>query len=127
MLPFTDIDFFVFAGLYILLIWLLGAITNKKHYATITFVFTLFYLVFYFKYTVVTLSFALCSYLFIRFLSGKINHRLVSALIIAIPMILVKVHLNPSFLYFAGLSFVTFRSIQVSIDRQGNEPLHFIS
>jgi membrane protein involved in D-alanine export len=34
--------------------------------------------------------------------------------------------LNPSFLYFAGLSFVTFRAIQVAIDYNKNESLHFV-
>ena len=127
MLPFTNIDFFLFAGLYILFVWVFGAITGKKHYALITVSLTLFYLVFYFKYTLVTINFALFSYFFIQFVSHKINHRLISALIIAIPMILVKLHLNPSFLYFAGLSFITFRSIQVCIDRLPQERINFIS
>ena len=127
MLPFTDIDFFLFAGIYILIIWLFRLIFNKKYYSEITFTLTLIYLIFYFRYTLVTISFEIFTYLFIRFLVLKINHRLVSALIIAIPMILVKIHLNPSFLYFAGLSFITFRAIQVSIDYSKNDKLNFIN
>jgi membrane protein involved in D-alanine export len=126
MLPFSDIDFFLFGAIYVLVIWLFGIISHKKHYSIITFIITLFYLIFYFKYTLVTLIFGVSTFLFIRFISQKINHRLVSALIIAIPMILVKVHFNPSLFYFAGLSFVTFRAIQVCIDYSKNEPLNFI-
>ena len=126
MLPFTDIDFFLFALLYIVAVWLFGLITHKKHYPAITFVLTLIYFVFYFRYTMAALGFAAVTFLYIRFLSQKVNHRLVSAIIIAIPMVLLKVHLNPSFLYFAGLSFITFRAIQVSIDYTKDDRLNFM-
>src|SRR5688572_17982170 len=116
MLPFTDIDFFLFAGGYVLLIWFGKLVLRGKYYAELTFALTLFYLVFYFSYSAFALSFCLFTFLFIKFVSPVINHRLVSAIVIAIPMILLKLHLNPPFLYFAGLSFVTFRAIQVSID-----------
>lgn len=126
MLPFTDIDFFVFAGIYVLIVWLGFLLKAKKYYPELTFVLTLIYLVFYFKYTLIVLLFFLFSYLFIVFVSGKIKHRLVNAIIIAVPMILVKLHLNPPFLYFAGLSFVTFRAIQTSIEYNPNDKLPFI-
>ena len=126
MLPFTNIDFFLFALLYVSLIWLLRFILHKKHYPLVTFSLTLIYIIFYFKYTVAAMAFVALTFLFIRYLSQKINHRLVSAVIIAIPMVLLKIHLNPSFLYFAGLSFVTFRAIQVSIDYDKKEPLNLI-
>ncbi len=126
MLPFTDIDFFLFALLYVLIVWLFGIISDKKHYPAITFALTLIYLVFYFRYTTVAISYVIFTFLFIRFLSQKINHRLICAVIIAIPMVLLKIHLNPSFLYFAGLSFVTFRAIQVSIDYSKEAPLNFM-
>ncbi|MES2132751.1 MAG: MBOAT family O-acyltransferase [Bacteroidota bacterium] len=126
MLPFTDIDFFLFALLYVVTVWLFGLITHKKHYPAITFALTLIYFIFYFRYTMAALGFALVTFLYIRFLSQKVNHRLVSAIIIAIPMVLLKVHLNPSFLYFAGLSFITFRAIQVSIDYSKDDRLNFM-
>jgi membrane protein involved in D-alanine export len=126
MLPFTDIDFFLFAGLYVIALWVCRIFLSDKNYPGVIFFLTLFYLVFYFQYTAVALVFGLFSYLFTRFLSPLINHRLVSALIIAIPMILVKIHLNPSFFYFAGLSFVTFRAIQICIDHGNGEKIRFI-
>src|SRR5688572_29530181 len=116
MLPFTDIDFFLFAGAYVFLFWLCSLLPVGGKYPELTFCATLFYLIFYFSYTLVALSFCVLTFLFIRFVSFRINHRLVNAVVIAIPMILLKLHLNPPFLYFAGLSFVTFRAMQVSID-----------
>lgn len=127
MLPFTDIDFFLFAGIYILLVWLCSLLPGKKGYQELTFVVTLFYLIFYFNYSLVALSFGVFTFLFIRFVSHRINHRLVSAAVIAFPMILLKLHLNPPLLYFAGLSFVTFRAMQVSIDYTKEEKLNFVS
>lgn len=126
MLPFTDIDFFLFALLYVLAVWLFGLITHKKYYPAITFVLTLIYFIFYFRYSTAALGFAMFTFLYIGFLSQKVNHRLISAIIIAIPMVLLKVHLNPSFLYFAGLSFITFRAIQVSIDYTKDDSLNFM-
>ena len=58
MLPFTDIDFFLFAAIYVAMIWLFGFISGKKFYSEITFALTLIYLVFYFKYTLQGLQLA---------------------------------------------------------------------
>ncbi|MBL7931499.1 MAG: hypothetical protein JNL60_06340 [Bacteroidia bacterium] len=126
MLPFTDIDFFLFAAGYVALFWLFKFFGANKFYPEITFAVTLFYLVFYFSYWIVAIPFCVFTFLFIRFIVPLINHRLVSATIIAIPMILLKLHLNPPLLYFAGLSFVTFRAMQVSIDYSKEERLNFI-
>lgn len=126
MLPFTNIDFFLFALLYVLVIRLFGLLSAKRFYPQITALLTVIYLVFYFRYSEAALGYVIFTFLYIRFLSQRINHRLVSAIILAIPMVLLKVHLNPPFLYFAGLSFVTFRAIQVSIDYTKDDRLDLI-
>lgn len=126
MLPFSDIDFFLFAAIYIAVIYITGVVSGKKYYTQITFVFTLFYLLFYFKYSSVALSFVAITFLFIRFVSLKTNHQLINVLLIALPMILFKLHFNPSLFYFAGLSFVTFRTIQVCLEYKKEEPLNFV-
>jgi membrane protein involved in D-alanine export len=126
MLPFTNIHFFLFALFYIVIIWLFGVLSNKRFYPEITFVLTIIYIIFYFHYTLPALSYVVFTYLFTRFLSPKTNHKLLSALIIAAPMVLLKVHLNPPLLYFAGLSFVTFRAIQVNLDYKKEDRLNFI-
>ena len=126
MLPFTNIDFFLFALLYVLVIWLFGIFSNKRYYPFITCLLTVIYLVFYFRYTAAALGYVLVTFLYIRFLSQRVNHRLISAIILAIPMVLLKVHLHPPFLYFAGLSFVTFRAIQVGIDYTKEDRLNLV-
>ena len=124
MLPFTDIDFFIFAALYVAFIWLLKVTGFKKYYSVLTFIVTLIYIVFYFKFTAVVLSYFFISFLYIRFLSHIINHKLISSLVLALPMVFVKIHFNPSLFYFAGLSFVTFRAIQTCIDYKKETPLN---
>lgn len=126
MLPFTNIDFFLFALLYVLVIRFFGLLSAKRFYPQITALLTVIYLVFYFRYSEAALGYVIFTFLYIRLLSQRINHRLVSAIILAIPMVLLKVHLNPPFLYFAGLSFVTFRAIQVSIDYTKDDRLDLI-
>jgi membrane protein involved in D-alanine export len=126
MLPFTNIDFFIFALLYVLVIRVFGVLSGKRFYPQITALLTVIYLLFYFRYSAAALGYVAFTFLYIRFLSQKINHRLVSAIILAIPMVLLKVHLHPPFLYFAGLSFVTFRAIQVSIDYTKEDRLNII-
>ncbi len=126
MLPFTDIDFFIFAALYVAFIWLLKVTGFKKYYSVLTFIVTLIYIVFYFKFTAVVLSYFFISFLYIRFLSHIINHKLISSLVLALPMVFVKIQFNPSLFYFAGLSFVTFRAIQTCIDYKKETPLNVV-
>jgi membrane protein involved in D-alanine export len=123
MLPFTDIPFFLFAAIYVVMIWCCSVLFKGRFYREITCFVTAWYLLFYFKHTVFAFSFVFFSYAYIRFLHDRIGHRLVSAIVLAIPMVLLKLHVNPGFFYFAGLSFVTFRSIQVALDREKGERL----
>ncbi len=126
MLPFSDIDFFIFAAFYIAVVNLFRILKTDAFYKQVTFVLTLVYLIFFYKYSLEIILFGLLSYLYIRFIASKINHRLVSSIILAIPMILVKTHLNASLFYFAGLSFVVFRSIQVCIDHTNDKNLNLV-
>ncbi len=124
MLPFSDIDFFLFALLYVGAFWALKFIFKDKYYHSITFFITAFYLIFYFKYSIAAFGFFIFSYLFIRFLSVKINHGLINSIVLALPMLLLKLHLNVPFIYFAGSSFATFRAIQVCLDNNQKEAIH---
>ncbi len=130
MLPFSDIDFFLFALMYVGVFWALKFILKNKYYSWITFFITAFYLAFYYKYSFASFGFFAFSFLYVRFLAPLVNHGLISAIILAAPLALLKLHLNPSFIYFAGLSFVTFRSIQVSLDYKAGEtinPIHYFN
>lgn len=126
MLPFSDIDFFLFAMLYVVIISVFKGFKNGAFYKEATFVLTIIYLVFFYKYSLEILAFGVLSFIYISFLAKSINHKLISSIILAIPMILVKVHFNPSLFYFAGLSFVVFRSIQVCIDHTYEKPLNIL-
>lgn len=116
MLPFTDIDFFLFALFYVAWFWLFKLFAKDKAYPVLTCIISLFYFVFYFRYSVALLTFVLGSYVFTSFVAKYINHKLWSSIVLLLPMLVFKLHVELPFLYFAGLSFVSFRSVQVLLD-----------
>jgi membrane protein involved in D-alanine export len=126
MLPFSDIDFFLFAAGYVGLIWLFKFFLDDKQYSIVTFIITAFYLFFYYKYSYEAIGYGILSFIYIQYLSKFINHKLINSIVLAIPMVLLKVHLNPGFIFFAGSSFVTFRSIQVFLDKKPEDKINFI-
>jgi membrane protein involved in D-alanine export len=119
MLPFSDIDFFIILASF----WLLF-IAGKFIFPTLLpykplLVFTsLFYLVFFYPSTAQILAFVVFCYLAYFFLEYvfKISNKLVGSIILAAPMILVKANAGVDIISFAGMSYITFRVIQVYID-----------
>jgi D-alanyl-lipoteichoic acid acyltransferase DltB (MBOAT superfamily) len=99
---------------------------KNKYYSIITFSLTFLYLLLYIKLGISAIVFSMVSYLFIKYVSSKINHRLISSLILLLPMLLFKIKVDLSILYFIGLSFVTFRSIQTNIDYNSKNEFKFI-
>lgn len=126
MAPFTSINFYLLALIYLVLVMLFKYILKFKHYAIFTFVVTFLYLSLYIKFGYSAISYGIFSYFFIKYLSTKINHKLVSSIILVIPMLLFKLKVDLPILYFIGLSFVTFRAIQTSIDYNKKEEFKFI-
>ena len=126
MAPFTSINFYVLASLYFALVLLFKFILRNRHYSTFTFVFTLLYLALYIKLGYSAIIYGVFSYLFIKYVSLKINHRLISSIILLLPMLLFKLKVEIPFLYFIGLSFVTFRALQTNIDYNSKEDFKFI-
>lgn len=126
MTPFSNINFYVFAFIYFAIILLCKFIFKSKHYSIITFSLTFLYLLLYIKLGISAIVFSMVSYLFIRYVSPKINHRLISSLILLLPMLLFKIKVDLSILYFIGLSFVTFRAIQTNIDYNSKNEFKFI-
>ncbi len=128
MLPFTSIDFYILLGVLILGVQLLKPIYSRFiSYSNLLFAITLFYVLFFFTRHLQLIGFAIYSYLIYYIFSFKFKnpHRLWVSLLLALPMILLKVQLNISWLNFAGLSYITFRTIQIFIDRQPDEkPVH---
>jgi len=105
--PFTSINFYLLASIYLALVIVFKLILHNKHYSTFTFIFTLLYLCLYIKLGFSCIIYVVFSYFFIKHLSLKINHRLVSSIILLLPMLLFKLKVEIPFLYFIGLSFVT--------------------
>lgn len=126
MAPFTSIYFYLFAFIYVAVILLGKFILKNKFYSYITFGFTALYLLIFIPLGISAISYGIFSFLFIKFVSPKINHRLWSSLLLIIPMLLFKLKVDCSILYFIGLSFVTFRAIQTNIDYTINEEFKFI-
>ncbi len=126
MSPFTSINFYVLATVYVVFIWLCKWVFKNKYYSIITFLFTLSYLLIYIPLGVTAVGYSIFSFVFIKYVSPKINHRLWSSLLLLIPMLLFKLKVETSFLYFIGLSFVTFRAIQTTIDYNNKDEFKFI-
>lgn len=126
MLPFTDIDFFVFALAYVMVIWICKITIKSGLYREITFVLTLIYFALYFRYGMELGIYVLFSYLYTNFVAKFLNHKLWSSVILLIPMILFKIHVSIPFMYFAGLSFVCFKAVQVLLDSDYKTKINFL-
>lgn len=126
MLPFTDIDFFLFALIYVGLIWLFKILVKDEMYPIVTFFITLLYFIFYFRYSLALGGYVVGSYLFTVFVAKHINHKLWSSILLFLPMILFKAHVELPFIFFAGLSFVSFRAVQVLLDHDYKVRINFI-
>jgi membrane protein involved in D-alanine export len=125
MLPFTDIDFFLFALLYVVIMWVFKFLLQDEHYPLVTSVITSVYFAFYFRYSAALLGYVAGSYLFTSYLAKNANHKLWSSAILFLPMILFKLHVEMPFIYFAGLSFVSFRAVQVLLDHDYKSKISF--
>ncbi|HTB08123.1 MAG TPA: MBOAT family O-acyltransferase [Bacteroidia bacterium] len=120
MLPFADIDFFIlfgiFAGLGLIIRLFLPKLIALKHYLLLI---TLVYIIFFFPKPIQAFAFVAYCYL-IYFLFNyvfKISNKLWGSLLLALPMILIKASVKDmNMISFAGLSYVTFRVIQIYFD-----------
>ena len=124
MLPFSTIDFFLFlAGFFLLLLAVKGTVQKLVSYRSFLIVFVLYYLLFLFPSPVQAISFVVYGYL-VYYLFGyvfKINHKLPGTILLLAPMIILKTGAPLDFISFAGLSYVTFRVIQVYLDSNREE------
>lgn len=124
MLPFTSIDFFfLFAGLLALAFvskYLFASFLSYRNFLLFTAVF--FILVFYPK---PFHPFLFAGYAYIIYLLFKERNKLIGSILLALPMILVKAAVETDLIAFAGLSYITFRVIQVLLDHeQSSKPVN---
>jgi membrane protein involved in D-alanine export len=118
MLPFTSIDFFVLFGVF-----LLFAFVSKRFFSSflsyrnfLLLIAVLFILVFYPR---PFHPFLFAVYSYSVYLVFRNTHKLTGSLLLALPMILVKAAFYTDLIAFAGMSYITFRVIQVLLD---NDP-----
>jgi membrane protein involved in D-alanine export len=118
MLPFTTIDFFLLMGVLLLVgVACRLFFTSYAAYRNFLLLVSVFYiLVFYPKPFHPFLFVAYCYSVYLVFRNGN---KLIGSLLLALPMVLVKASFQADLVSFAGLSYITFRVIQVLLD---NDP-----
>ena len=126
MLPFSTIDFFLLlAGFFLLLLAVKKIGQRIIPYKSFLTFFVLFYLIFLFPSPIQALAFVAYGYLIYYLFDYvfKINRKLIGTALLLAPMILIKAAAAPDIISFAGLSYVTFRIIQIYLDNTGeNKP-----
>lgn len=126
MLPFSTIDFFILlAGFFLLLLGVKKIGQRIIPYKAFLGFFVLYYIVFLFPSPVQALAFVVYGYLIYYLFDYvfKIKRKLIGTLLLLAPMVLIKANAAPDFISFAGLSYVTFRIIQVYLDNSSeNKP-----
>lgn len=119
MLPFATVDFFLLFALVVLVIHLLK-LTLRLHFSLtrVLLVVSMGYLLVYFPSPWRILGFLAyqCIFTWLLLFRWQRLHRLLGSLIIALPMVLVKLHWQVEIIAFAGLSYITFRCVQVYLD-----------
>ena len=119
MLPFSTIDFFLlFGGLLLLAVAVKIFLSKYIPYKILLLVVASFYLtIFYPEFRNLCL-FILYGYLMYYLLEYvlKLSYKMLGVLLLAAPMVFAKVHVFSDVIAFGGLSYVTFRLIQMYVD-----------
>lgn len=119
MLPFATIDFYLLFGLLVAALYVLKPLMNGRVPLTSAIIaVSLLYSVAYYPKPWQLLLFTLyqCLFTWLLLFRWKKLHGLLGSLLIALPMILVKLEWNVDVIGFAGISYITFRCIQVYLD-----------
>ena len=119
MLPFADIDFYLLFLVLVPVLYLAKlALQARVGFASAIAFLSLFYVLFYYPKPMQLLAFTayqcLCTWLLL--FKWRKLHGLLGSLLLALPMVLVKFDVEVDTLGFAGISYITFRCIQVYLD-----------
>ncbi|MBL0126162.1 MAG: D-alanyl transfer protein [Flavobacteriales bacterium] len=121
MLPFADIDFYLLFLLLVPLLYVAKLVLRGSvaFGSAITFI-SLFYVVVYYPKPVQLLTFTAyqCLFTWLLLFKWRKLHGLLGSLLLALPMVLVKLKWEVDVIGFAGISYITFRCIQVYLDRE---------
>jgi membrane protein involved in D-alanine export len=119
MLPFATVEFFLlFAVVVAMLHAVRPMVRNRVAFRHVLVAICLLYVACYYPKPLQLLLFTLyqCAFTWLLLFRWKRLHGLVGSLLLALPMVLVKVGWEVDTIGFAGLSYITFRCIQVYLD-----------
>lgn len=119
MLPFANIDFYLLFALLVALLYALkGLLSGRVPLVSVLVGVSLFYAVAYFPKPWQLLLFTVyqCVFTWLLLFRWKRANKLLGSLLLALPMVLVKLDWNVDIIGFAGISYITFRCVQVYLD-----------
>ena len=119
MLPFANIDFYLLFALLVALLYALkGLLSARVPLVSAIVTISVFYAVAYFPKPWQLLLFIVyqCLFTWLLLFRWKKLHKLLGSLLLALPMVLVKLDWNVDVIGFAGISYITFRCLQVYLD-----------
>jgi membrane protein involved in D-alanine export len=119
VLPFATIDFYLLFGLLVAVLYALkGLLKGGVPLVSALLGISLFYAVAYFPKPWQLLLFTVyqCLFTWLLLFRWRRLHKLLGSLLLALPMVLVKVGWNVDMIGFAGISYITFRCVQVYLD-----------
>jgi len=129
ILPFYGLKFFLVSLLTIIaILWLKGLLQRIISYEHLIGLLTISYLLLFLPNKLYIIGFLLYTYfIYYYFTEFKpIAHLLKPLLLIALPLILFKLDVRP-FYNILGISYITFRSIQMMVDYKNYGRLNFIN
>jgi membrane protein involved in D-alanine export len=127
MLPYSGIGFFIITFVVIGFIYIFKSVLQRFiPYRYLIFIVCLAYIYLFLPYKEYLLGFLLYAYLIYYVYSTHKNDHgvIVPSLLIALPMILFKLDINP-FYKVIGLSYITFRTVQMIVDQKNYDRLNF--
>ncbi|MDH5720931.1 MAG: D-alanyl transfer protein [Spirochaetia bacterium] len=128
ILPFTELKYFI-----IIILVTVGVVLIKKYfkkfisYSKLIFFLTLLYIIILFPQPIHALLFIVYIYFIYKYLVlPKKIINILGILLVALPMVLVKFYILIPLITFIGLSYITFRTVQLIIDSQHNPEMNII-
>lgn len=124
MLPFTGIDFFLLSAIFLLSVYAVKAIAGTRlPLKWLLLTGSLIYVVWYVPHAVS--AFAFLTYTYLVYYCAeyviKSEKKWPAVILLLAPMILVKASVAVDIISFTGLSYITFRVIQIYLDNNRNE------
>ena len=127
ILPFSGIDFFAIFFSFVLFLFLFKNILNKfVSYSIVLFIAVVAYISLCIPHAEKIFLFLLYVYIiYWIFVENKYQETIFPMLLIAMPMIMHKIDMDPMF-KILGISYITFRTIQAIVDSHNYGKLSFI-